>query len=202
MAAVLRPRQDWGRSEPALDRNEIVSLLETYGGAYGLNHTRRILHLVSCIGAGQVFSEEVLWISAHLHDWGGYAPWATPGVDHAVRSVQVAEGFLEANGYRGPQRDRVLECIENHHNGRRDKCLEAQLLSDADALDYLGVVGILREFSTKPRELRKAFDGVRSRRAKLESSLIFDTSRRIAEERIARMEPLLQAFQEESFGLF
>lgn len=185
-----------------MDRNKVAGLLEEYGGAYGMNHTRRILHIVSEIGSGMDYSEDIVWVSAHLHDWGGYPRWAVPDVDHALRSAQVAGAFLEAEGYPEASSRKVVECIENHHNGRRDKCLEAQLLSDADGIDYLGIVGVLREFSTKPREMRIAFDSARNRMARLRQSIILDSARRIAEKRLAEMESLLFQFEEEAFGLF
>jgi hypothetical protein len=31
---------------PALDKDEIARLTEQYGGEWGINHTRRLLHLV------------------------------------------------------------------------------------------------------------------------------------------------------------
>ena len=77
-----------------IDKDDIIHLTEKYGGPWGINHTRRLLHLVSVIGEGQQYDSDAVWLAAHLHDWGAYAPWAQDGVDHAVRSKQVAETFL------------------------------------------------------------------------------------------------------------
>ena len=46
----------------------------------------------------------------------------------------------------------VLEAIEFHHGGAEGRSIEAMLLSDADALDSLGVLGILKEFAMIPAE--------------------------------------------------
>ncbi len=81
-----------------IDKEEIVRLTEEYGGPWGINHTRRLLHLISIIGEGQEYNAEVVWVAAHLHDWGGYPKWAQTGVDHALRSRQVAEEFLAEKG--------------------------------------------------------------------------------------------------------
>ena len=81
-----------------LDRDEIAALTEEYGGAWGINHSRRLLHLVTLIRDDRDYDDEVVWLAAHLHDWGGYSQWAQSGVDHAVRSAEVAAGFLAPEG--------------------------------------------------------------------------------------------------------
>ena len=185
-----------------IDKEEIVRLTEEYGGQWGINHTRRLLHLISIIGEGQHYNAEVTWFAAHLHDWGAYSHWAKPGVDHAVRSRQVAETFLVEKGYPGELLIPTLECIEYHHSGDPGRRIEAILLSDADALDFLGVVGVLRDFSKVPKDLRKAYDVVQSRKEKLRQSICLESSKAMAVERLERMESLLTAFEEETFGYF
>ncbi len=139
-----------------IDRDEIIRLTEEYDGPWGINHTRRLLHLIAVIGEGQSYDSEVVWVSAHLHDWGGYSPWAQAGVDHALRSKQVAETFLAERNYPEDFKARVLECIEFHHSGDPNRSIESILLSDADALDFLGVVGVMRD-----RQKSKGFEGSR-----------------------------------------
>jgi hypothetical protein len=96
----------------------------------------------------------------------------------------------------------VLECIEFHHSPSPDRSIEAPLLCDADALDFLGVVGVLRDFSKNAKDLRKAYDITQKRRAKLPGSLVLAKSREIAAARLQRMDDLLAAFEEETFGCF
>jgi uncharacterized protein len=185
-----------------IDRDEIVRLTEEYGGQWGINHTRRLLHLISIIGEGQRYDADAVWVAAHLHDWGGYAPWAQKGVDHALRSRQVAEPFLVERGYPAEWIEMVLECIELHHSGDPARSIESILLSDADALDFLGIVGILRDFSKKPRDLRKAYQTTRKRREKVPGLICLDKSREIAARRIQQMDDLLATFEQDSFGYF
>ncbi len=185
-----------------IDRDDLTRLTEKYGGAWGINHTRRLLHLISIIGADQIYDEEAIWIAAHLHDWGAYTPWAQDGVDHAVRSTQVARAFLAEQGCAEEFGQSVLECIATHHSGTPDRCLEAILLSDADALDFLGVVGILRDFSKQSKNLRKAYETVKARRAKLPGLLRLPRSQAIAAERLREMDEFLAAFEADSFGCF
>jgi uncharacterized protein len=185
-----------------IDKDEVVRLTEEYGGQWGINHTRRLLHLIARIGKDQHYNAEVIWFAAHLHDWGGYAKWMQVGVDHALRSRQVAEVFLVEKGYAPELLAPTLECIEYHHGGDPGRRMEAILLSDADALDFLGVVGVLRDFSKKPGDLRKAYEVVQSRKEKLRQSICLETSKAIAAQRLERMESLLVTFEEETFGYF
>jgi uncharacterized protein len=185
-----------------IDRDEIVRLTEGYGGQWGIQHTRRLLHLIEVIGAGVEYDEEVVWLAAHLHDWGGYPSRAQPGLDHAERSRVVAESFLRERGYDQERMARVLEAIAFHHRGGAGRSIESILLSDADALDFLGVVGVLRDFSRNPQDMRKGYQGARSHRERLPQSLVLDASKALAACRIRQMDELLAAFEEDTFGCF
>ena len=186
----------------AIDKDEIARLTEEYGGQWGVNHTRRLLHLISMIGAGQHYDPDIIWIAAYLHDWGGYSKWMQAGVDHALRSRQVAEAFWSERAYPLELLLPILECIESHHGSDPNRRIEAILLSDADALDFLGVVGILRDFSKKPGDLRTAYETVQNRMVKLSQSLCLEASKVLAARRIKRMQELLAYFEEETFGYF
>jgi hypothetical protein len=107
------------------------------------------LYLISIIGKGQNYHAEVVWIAVHLHDWGGYAKWMETDMEHALSSRQVAEAFWAEKSYPESLLGPILECIESHHSGDPHRSIEAILLSDADALDFFGVVGVLRDFSKK-----------------------------------------------------
>lgn len=185
-----------------IDREELVRLTEKYGGSWGIMHIRRLLTLIDHLGAGRTYDADALWVAAHLHDWGGYKPWLQEGVDHAVRSAQIAETFLKERDYPVDFSRLVLECITYHHSSSPDRSLEAILLCDADALDFLGVVGVLRDFSKNSKDMKKAYETTRKRRASLPDKLVLETSKVLAVQRLQRMDDLLAAFEEESFGFF
>jgi uncharacterized protein len=185
-----------------IDHDEIARQTEEYGGQWGLNHTRRLLALISIIGEGLTYNSEAVWIAAHLHDWGAYPAWAEKEVDHAVRSRQVAEAFLTQNGCPAELKGLVLECIEFHHAGGDQLNLESILLREADILDFLGVVGVLRDFSKNARDLRKAFSITQGRLKSLPGLLSLPKAKAMAERRAAEMEELLDRFEADSFGFF
>jgi uncharacterized protein len=186
----------------AIDHDEIARQTEEYGGQWGLNHTRRLLALVSIIGEGLTYNSEAVWIAVHLHDWGAYPAWAEKDVDHAVRSRQVADVFLTQNGCHAELKALVLECIEFHHAGGDPLSLEAILLREADILDFLGVVGVLRDFSKNARDLRKAFSITQGRWKRLPGLLSLPKAKEMAERRVAEMEELLGRFEADTFGYF
>lgn len=186
----------------AIDKAEIARLTEEHGGVWGINHTRRLLKLVEQIGEGMTYDRDAVWIAAHLHDWGAYAPWAQKGVDHVVRSGQVADEYLTECGCPEALKKLVLECIALHHTAGSDRSLEASLLRDADGLDFLGAVGVLRDFSKNPRDLRAAFEQVRKRREKVPGMLQLDRAKAMGAERVKQMDDLLADFEAESFGCF
>ena len=126
------------------ERDELVQLTQQYVGEWGLNHARRLLSLIDIIGEGLEYDREIVWVAAHLHDWGAYSPWAQPGVDHAQRSSEVARDYLLERNVPPESIETIVTCIRTHHQGDPNRPLEALLLSDADALDFLGVVGVLR----------------------------------------------------------
>lgn len=186
-----------------IDPNEIARLTEEYGGQWGINHSRRLLRLVSIISAGQQYNSDAVWLAAHLHDWGGYPKWAQKDIDHALRSSQIAEAFLAERECPENLKELVIECIKLHHNrNSTNRSVESILLYDADALDFLGVVGVLRDFSKNAQDLRKAFEIAKKRRAKLPGSLYLDRSKEIAVERVGYMDELLARFEQDTWGCF
>jgi hypothetical protein len=113
----------------------------------------------------------------------------------------VAEEWLAANGYPEDFRKRVLECISRHHPDGVEMSMEA-VLRDADALDFLGVIGVLRDFSKKPRDLRAAYEQVRKRMADVPAMLHLEHARALGAKRLQRMGALLMDLEAETSDCF
>jgi uncharacterized protein len=189
-------------SKMNIDRDEIVRLTEEYCGTWGLAHVQRLLELIAVISEGQSYNADAMWVATYLHDWGAYEPWQREGVFHGERSREVAAEFLAQRGYPEDFIDLVLECIVLHHDHTTPKRYEAILLSDADALDFLGTVGILRDFSKNPRDMRKAYEASLQRRNTIPGQLVLERSRAIAQVRLPEMDALYANLQATSFGYF
>jgi uncharacterized protein len=197
-----------------MNRNEIVRLSGEYGGAWIVNHAERLLKLMETIGDGLEFDRDAIWIAAYLHDWGACPKWTREGVNHCRRSREVAEAYLAKAHCPAKRIATVLEAIEFHHGGFAGRRTETVLLGDADALDSLGVLGVLKEFAMIPAEvvgdyclpgsfgMREAFERVCIRRENLPRLLRLEKSRELAAARLADMDRLLAELQRDTFGKF
>lgn len=185
-----------------MNHSDIERLTEEYGGSWAIEHSRRLLNMISIIGKGLEYDSEILFLTAYLHDWGGYAKWAVAGVEHHLRSKEVASQFLRENDFPAHQSERVLECIEFHHGGPANRSIESLLFTDADALDLLGVVGTLRVFAMNFRNIRQGYEAVKRWRDMSIAAITLEPSKKIAEERTRETNDLLRRFEEETFGMF
>jgi len=181
---------------------EIAALTFEYGGDWGVCHSERLLKIISIIGEGIEYNTEAVWLAAYLHDWGGYSQWMKEGVEHYDRSAEVAKDFLTENGYDAELVDLVVECIANHHGGKPDRSIESILITDADALDLLGVVGACRCFAMCPRNITNGYKTVKKYRDISTAAITLDKTREMAEIRIKETEEILKKFEEETFGIF
>jgi len=186
----------------SIDKTELDFLTREYGGDWGINHTKRLLHLIDIIAEGLTYNADVLFTAAHLHDWGAYPTWVQKDVDHALRSTQLAEHYLVGRNYPEVSKQLALKCILHHHSNCSDFPIEVILLRDADALDFLGVVGVMRNFAMAQKDMRKAFEETKRRRDRSMSILFLEKAKALALERAALLDEILRKFEEESAGLF
>lgn len=182
--------------------SDIETLTRQYGEGWGYPHARRVLALVGRISAGLAYDQESLAYAVYLHDWGAFPQFRQPGVDHALRSRQVAEELLPQTGLSRPATRTVLEAIERHdyRDPRPVATPEARLLREADCLDLLGVIGVAREFAWGPNNLAVCRDRIRNRMEGIRGHLTLPAAQALAGDRLAEMERLLDRLEEESFG--
>ena len=91
-------------------------------------------------------NQDALFAAAFLHDLGTFAPYRQAGVDHAVRSAEVAGELLAQVGFPLTKRvPLVQEIIRGHmFSATPGESIEAVLFHDADTLDFLGAAGVAR----------------------------------------------------------
>jgi len=185
-----------------MNHDEIINLTTEYGGNWGIKHSERLLHLVPILADGKPYNEEAVWLAAYLHDWGGYAKFYNPEIQHYDRSVEVVEPFLTERGCPEDLKALVLECIAFHHGGDPNRSFESILLADADALDLLGVVGFARTFAMNARDIKGGYEWVRKWRERETAAIVLPKTRELAAQRIKETDDLLAKFMQETFGLF
>jgi uncharacterized protein len=195
-----------------MNRKEIERLSYEYGGQWIVSHAERLLKLTAMAGKGLEYDRDIVWMAAYLHDWGACPKWAREGVSHSTRSCEVAGAYLAKSNCPKKVSAAVLEAIRFHHGGSAERSIEAVLISDADALDSLGVLGVVKEFAMIPAELggdyalpgafglREAFERIRMRRENLPRLLRLEKSRALAAERLADMDRIFALIERDALG--
>jgi uncharacterized protein len=112
--------------------------------AHGWEHIQRVykiaLHIAECENADPF----IVGMAALMHDLGRLSHDKTR--HHAELSVLSAAEFLSAYQIMPHTQQAILHAIEAHSFslGVEPRTLEAKVLRDADRLDSLGAIGILR----------------------------------------------------------
>ncbi|HEY1351479.1 MAG TPA: HD domain-containing protein [Ktedonobacteraceae bacterium] len=112
--------------------------------AHGWEHVRRVYRLAQRIGEEEGADVLIVSIATLLHDIGRLTP--RKGVPHALLSVEEARVILRDYELTPQQVAAILHAIEAHSfsQGIEPRTLEARVVRDADRLDSLGAIGILR----------------------------------------------------------
>jgi HD superfamily phosphodiesterase len=116
--------------------------------AWGLSHSVRDYDLAKEMAAADhvTLDDDVLYAAAYLHDVAAFAPFRKPNVDHQDEAAQIVESLLEGTGFPMAKIDAVRGAIRTHMFERDPSGSEAIYLHDADALDWLGAIGVARIF--------------------------------------------------------
>lgn len=187
-----------------LSLDDIIQMTLEVGEDWAVSHAERLLHLVEQIAEDRAYDQEIMELAAYLHDWGAFPAYLRKGVEHAIRSRQVVEEEIIAQLNLVPeQKDILLETIELHdyRDQRPTKSIEALLLREADMLEFLGMIGIARDFARGPRDVEACYKRILARRKDMQGRFTLPRAQEIARVRLQRMETSLQWLNEESFGI-
>jgi uncharacterized protein len=115
--------------------------------AWGYSHSERDYALAKELAKadGVTVDDDVLFAAAYLHDVAAFAPFRT-SADHQDVAADLAPSLLEGTGFPMGKIEAVRGAIRTHMYGRDPKGAEAIYLHDADALDWLGAIGVARIF--------------------------------------------------------
>lgn len=188
----------------SLALDDIIHMTLQIGEDWAVSHAERLLELVKQIGADVPYDPTVMELAAYLHDWGAFPHYIQKDVEHAVRSRQVVEAELLPYLSLTPEQKRILlETIELHdyRDSRPTNSNEALLLREADMLEFLGMMGMAREFARGPKNVETCYKRILARRYGIQNRFTLPRAQEMARVRLERMEQSLGWLLEESFGI-
>ena len=173
--------------------------------AWGWRHCERDYLLARQIAREEnlAVDEDVLFASAFLHDAGAIAPFARDGVDHAVRSAELAEPLLRKAGFPMAKFPAVKAAITGHMFDKKAGASDAAIvLHDADALDFLGATGIARRLSVTgdSPDMDAALARLETVYRDIPERLVTGAAKRMAIPRLVAMQAFFDQLKRESPG--
>ncbi len=123
-------------------------------------HQPRLYALTRLIGERLVYDDDIVFAAAWLHDLGVFignrpedisalATW-----DHVSYACSRVPDLLHQSGFPPEKIPAVLDAIRTHQPHDDPRTIEATILRDADILEQLGAIGILRNVSKVGRDTR------------------------------------------------
>ena len=114
--------------------------------AWGYSHSVRDYALARSLAAADhaKFDDDVLFAASFLHDIAAFPPWENEKLDHSDVGADVVVKILKDTGFPASKIDAVQGAIRTHMFYRDPVGPEALYLHDADALDWLGAIGVAR----------------------------------------------------------
>ena len=175
------------------------------------SHQARLYELAKRLAGTEPFDDDVLFGAAWLHDIGVFIghrpeePAALAKWDNVAYAVQKAPQILKECGFPDVKIPAAVEVIRTHLPSGKPTTFEGVLLRDADILEQLGSIGILRTVSKVGRDtrfvyFRDALKALQKVAAELPGKLQLESARSLAVERSNLLREFLNAVQENALG--
>jgi len=114
--------------------------------AWGFSHSQRDYALAKSMATADhvTLDDDVIFAAAYLHDMAAFAAWSVPGQEHGDTAAAKIDLVLADTDFPKDKLDAVREAVKAHMFYRNAATPEARYLHDADALDWLGAIGVAR----------------------------------------------------------
>jgi uncharacterized protein len=176
-----------------------------------LGHQPRLYALTRLIGDGMSYDDDVVYAAAWLHDLGVFIghrpedPVKLSGWDNVSYAMQQAPEVLRQAGFPTTKVAQVVEAIRTHQPHLHPVALEGTILRDADILEQLGAISIMRVVAKTGRDTRyltftDAATTLRRALAELPGQLRLETAKTLARPRIGLLRAFLEELDEEAQG--
>ncbi len=176
-----------------------------------LGHQPRLYALTRLIGNGLSYDDDVVYAAAWLHDLGVFIGHRPEDPDELARwdcvsyAMQHAPLALLQSGFPTTKVAGVVEAIRTHQPHLTPVSIEGTILRDADILEQLGAIGILRVAAKIGRDTRyptftDAAATLRKSLLELPEKLQLDSAKTLAAPRVALLQAFLQELEKETYG--
>jgi uncharacterized protein len=172
-------------------------------------HQPRLYELTRQIGKSLEYDDDVVFAAVWLHDLGVFVghrpedPSELARWDHVSYVCRQAPGILNRIGFPNEKIAAVLAAIREHQPQDEPTSLEATILRDADILEQLGAIGILRTVSKVGRDTRfQTFtDAIKTLQKHLDTlpaKIRLQSTKDLALPRISELRSFLEAVRSEA----
>jgi hypothetical protein len=201
-APAAATAQDWRASVRELAASHFKN------PAWGYSHCLRDYALAKELAAADhaAIDDDVLFAASFLHDMAAFPPWEDTKSDHSDVGARLVDTVLKGTGFPMEKIDAVRGAIRTHMYYRDPVGPEALYLHDADALDWLGAIGVARITAlVDPHggnpDSKKAVGMLTDNLNKVPSRVLSPAGRARVPERQAELEKYLRDLQRESDDL-
>ena len=161
--------------------------------------------------ADLAYEDDILHAAVWLHDLGVFEghrpvdPDALSKWDNVAYACEMIPALLTSWRFPAEKIPAVIDAIRQHVANGRPATPEAILLHDADLLELLGAVGIMRALSKVGRDTRYTTHGsvvkVLESALQLPDQLLLPAAKLIAEQKVSVLQMFLTALTNETYGI-
>lgn len=174
-------------------------------------HQPRLYALTRQIAWDLKYDDDVVFAAAWLHDLGVFVghrpedPAELAKWDHVRYTCERAPQILADAGFPAEKVQAVITVVREHQPHDQPTGIESMVLRDADILEQLGGIGILRTVCKVGRDTRystftDAIETLRKNLQDLPGKIHLENAKRLTEPRIAALKSFLEAIDSESAG--
>lgn len=186
----------------ALNINKIIQETKKYSKQmsikdlhHGFEHSQRVRNYALQLAKNQKADKLVIEISSYLHDIGrGHEKEEY----HTQTSAKLAKTFLSTQNLPKEKIHKIIHCIETHSrkklHRKSPQIIEAKILYDADGLEMIGAVGLLRT-ALSAQVQNKDWNHVLKKanwRLQIKDDFLTQKAKRIAKQRQKMLKTFIQ----------
>lgn len=141
-------------------REQVKKKIGQNDSAHDFEHIMRVLKNATIIARKEKGDIRIITAAVLLHDIVSYPKSDPRSKNSSVESAQESRKILKKYNFSQDEIEVISDAIKDHSFSRSviPKTLEGRILQDADRLDALGAIGIVRTFSVGGAEKRPFYN--------------------------------------------